>query len=176
MEANRALQYMNLMGQVKGPRDWVTYANLQRASQQTQFPEWARALAQGLDLEPFQAGAVEGPQTLTSWLGLTPSPGQPQGYVGYVPSAQAQPGYGGGYAGQAPPTQQTQAAAPSWAMRYIQPHQVRPNQFANMTPSEQQMLAGYIESQGGVWEDWLKKMRAAAPTGKAVGTSYFAGW
>jgi len=173
MEANRALQYMNLLAQVKGPRDWVTYSNLQRASANTQFPEWARALSQGLGLSPFQGGAVEGQQDLTSWLGLTQSPTQAQGYL---PQAQAQGGYGGGYLAPAAAQAQAQQPVSTWQSAYIQPHYVRPQQYANMAPSEQEMLAGLVESQGGVWEDWVKKMQAAAPTGAAKGTSYFTGW
>jgi hypothetical protein len=45
-----------------------------------------------------------------------------------------------------------------------------------MSPSEQEMLAGHVESQGGWWDDWIKKLQAAAPTGQAAGTSFFTGW
>lgn len=60
----QALGYMQLQTQTQGPRDWLKYGALQRQAQQTQFPEWARRLAEGLGFAPFQGGAAMPPPAM----------------------------------------------------------------------------------------------------------------
>jgi len=48
------LQYMQLLSQLRGPRDWLNYWNVTRAGQNSELPMWATQLAQGQGLPAFQ--------------------------------------------------------------------------------------------------------------------------
>jgi len=65
------LGYLGLLSQLSGPRDWVKYANVQRAAQQTELPAWANMLAEGQAFAPFQ-GAQEVPP-LGQYAAATPA-------------------------------------------------------------------------------------------------------
>lgn len=56
---------------------------------------------------------------------------------------------------------------------FTQPQQVSPQQWWNMNPSEQQGLAGMVETGGGWMPDWLRSMQSAWPKGQASPISYF---
>ena len=93
-------------------------------------------------------------------------------------------------AGAAMPQEGVQFAPEGWqqglmdqAAQYIQPHQISPQQFQNMLPSEREQLAGLVETPpelggyGGWWADYLDRMMKSWPTGgQAQGVSSFAGW
>jgi hypothetical protein len=150
------LDYIKLLGSLKGPRDWVQYANVQRAAEGTALPAWAQMLMQGQSFAPYQGAGQAQAAT-------------PQGML-----QPAQTDWASQLMAQA---QQPTAYAPQ-AMGFLQnPQQVRIDQWNNMLPSEQQMLAGAVDSSGGYFDDWYTKMMKAAPTGgKAQGTSWFSGW
>lgn len=69
----------------------------------------------------------------------------------------------------------------AWAQDIYQqiaarPQMVSPEQWANMTPAEREMLLGAVEGAGGYSPDWYQMMLKAAPTGGGVqGTSWFGG-
>lgn len=177
------MDYLTLMSTLRGPRDWVQYANTLRAAQQTEFPAWAQQLAQGLGFAPFQgamtpqqqAQQVRGRETIR-WNEVTgawePIPGaetqQMQQVAGAPPPAQ------GIALGQ-------QQGVPAWGQTFMQqlaasPQLVRPDQWATMTPGEREMLLGMVESGGGWAPDWMQMMQKAGPTGGRVqGTSFFGG-
>jgi len=152
------MDYLTLMSTLRGPRDWVQYANTLRAAQQTQFPGWAQQVAQGLGVAPFQGAAAVPAQQA----------GLPQ------PAAVAQPPAEGIALGNAP-------AIPAWGQAFYQqlaarPQLVRPDQWANMTPAEKEMLLGAVESGGGWAPDWMQMMQKAGPTGGQVApVSWFGG-
>lgn len=93
------MDYFNLLGSLKGPEDWVQYANVQRAAEQTDVPAWARMLVEGVTPAAFQGAS--GPSTPASIPGMlqptttptTPSapatgglaPGNPD--MGFLPGA-----------------------------------------------------------------------------------------
>lgn len=53
------------------------------------------------------------------------------------------------------------------------PHQITPQQWFNMYPSEQGYLQSGLEYGGGYMPDYLEQMQRAWPTGQATGISYF---
>lgn len=219
------LGYLQLLGQLSGPRDWVKYANIQRAAAQTQFPEWANRLASGQGFAPFQ-----GAQDL-SIQGQLGGLAQPSGNTPLA--AQGVPQWGGSLAGELmqsvqganltlTPEQQAQLAAeranlapmPAWAeglpgpndlvpmaqqqplqqpvspygapttnqavnpyAALMNPHQIRIDQWNAMTPTEQQMALGWVETEGQMNpDDWLNALAKAAPRGRVNAQSVFRGW
>lgn len=97
--------------------------------------------------------------------------GQPQQYqTGSMPSQQVDPS---GYLGQlkqqtqvsmpiaqAQAQAQSQPQAPAWMNQLVQtPQGIRANQWNNMLPFEQQMLAGAIEQNGADFETWQQQMQ-----------------
>jgi hypothetical protein len=65
---NLGLGYLDLLGSLKGPEDWVQYANSQRAGEQTSLPAWARMLTEGMTPAAFQGAS--GPSTPASIPGM----------------------------------------------------------------------------------------------------------
>jgi len=129
-------QYLQMLSGLRGPRDWMQYWNVARSAQGTPLPRWATALQQGLSLPAYQApGAI--PENLGFW----------------GPNVSAAP-QGGGGGGQ------------GWAQSLgtFLPHQINPQQWGNMLPSEREGLLGYVENQGMYAPDYLQQMQAAWPS------------
>ena len=181
------MDYLTLMSTLRGPRDWVQYANTLRAAQQTEFPAWAQQLAQGQGFAPFQ-GAMTPQQQLMQQAQqmqggqLTPEQAQAQfGPQIGIPMPQELGGAAQQQAGGIALGQQQQQGVPAWGQPFMQqlvasPQLVRPDQWANMTPEERNMLFSVIEGTGGSVPGWLQMMQKAGPTGGRVqGTSFFGG-
>jgi len=59
-------------------------------------------------------------------------------------------------------------------MPQFQPHQIKPQMWNNLTPSEQEGFIGMIESNSGQWgPDFLKMMQAAWPKGSAKARTFW---
>jgi hypothetical protein len=63
MEGSLGLQYLNLLSQQSGPRDWVSYWNTVRGAQNTNLPAWASALQQRQNLPAWGANYGQQQQT-----------------------------------------------------------------------------------------------------------------
>jgi len=155
------LGYLNLLGSLRGPDNWMQYWNVQRNAQNTQLPAWASALLGNVQQTPAFQGA---------------GTGVPEGMSGIQGAPDAMMQQGGGI--QLQPTgdaaQQTFAAM---SKPFVQGHQVTPAQWASLNPSEQAGLGSVIEYQGGYMPDWMQSMMKAAPkVGQGAGGSYFQGW
>lgn len=50
-----ALNYLNLLAQLRGPQDWLVYANIIRNAQQTQLPAWLQSLYNTTKLPAWNA-------------------------------------------------------------------------------------------------------------------------
>jgi len=59
------------------------------------------------------------------------------------------------------------------AMPTYQPHQIKPQMWNNLTPSEQEGFIGMLEANGGWGPDFLKMMQAAWPKGTAKGRTFW---
>lgn len=102
---------------------------------------------------------------------------------GYAPTPKwMQPGQTvGQYPGSGAPTQQRGAMGSgnpytnpgAYSQFNISANQVRPDQWNNMTNSEQQMLFGQIENAGGDATDWEQTMRRSWLGGNARGSSRY---
>ena len=75
------LNYLNTLASMRGPRDWVQYANTVRAAEGSQLPAWAQSLVQGQNIPQFQ-GSQGGFESIwnqpaqSAWAAM----GQPGGY------------------------------------------------------------------------------------------------
>jgi hypothetical protein len=148
------LGYLNLLGSLRGPNDWMQYWNVQRNAENTQLPAWASALMGNVQQTP----AFQGAGTGTMGVQGAPSGG----------GIQLQP-VGGG---------QAQQNFANMGQPFVQGHQVTPAQWNTLNPSEQAGLQSVIEFQGGYAPDWIQNMMRAAPKvpGGGGGGSYFQGW
>jgi len=147
------LEMMGLMTQQQGPRNWLQYGALQRQAQPGGRPDWEQRLLTGAGFAPFQGGG--------------PMPVATEG-VQFGPQLEA------GW---------QQNLMDNAMQQYIQPHQIGPQQWANMAPSEREQLMGLVEmpqqlgGYGGWAEDYLDRMMKGWPTGGNVqGVSAFTGW
>jgi len=166
------LQYMQLLSGLKGPGDWLNYWNVTRAAQNTELPAWAAQLAQGRAMPAFQ-GAQGTINPNNVWL----QPNQPAIRVPTDAYQYAAPQATGVAPAQAPALAQQMAAmyggaAPTaqqatWrpTLPTIQAHQVTPQMWNSLVPSEQQGLIAMIEGQGGWGPDWMQQMQNAWPKG-----------
>ena len=180
-QGSQALQYMNQMTQMQGPRNWLQYGAMQRAGDQTQFPVWQQRLAEGLGFPTFQAGRAT-PPVGQGWsnapIGSGTSGTDTQAQLSQLMGQQEQ-GTVDANGQQLAPWQQN---VMQQAMNYIQPSAITAEQWAGMTPTEQQMLAGQVETPaemggwGGNWDDYFKQMSSAWPTGQVTAKSQFSGW
>jgi hypothetical protein len=166
-------QYLNTLASLKGPADWVQYANIVRAAQNSQLPAWAQALVGGQNIPQFQ-GAGGGYQSIWN------QPAQnAQAAYGANPFAQGQQQVPGqqipGQQMVAVDPAQQQAAQANWAQQLAQnPQSIRYNQFNNMLPFEQQMLQGALENEGADYQTWLQQMqRSWAPRQQVVPITSF---
>ncbi len=171
-EGELGLGYANALNAVSGPRDWIKYWNTVRATQNTGLPQYLSALSQGLNMPAWQA-----PSTVPggSYVPL------PQGFGGRlaegIENGTAGPGLAaqvaqalqgqGAFAGaaQGQPQQTAWGSTSNWNLPTILPHQITPQQWQGMLPSEQQGLLGLWEEQGANPEDMLAQMQRAFPTG-----------
>lgn len=174
------LDYLSLLSQLKGPADWVAYSNMQRGAQNTQLPAWANMLAQGMGFDPFQAAGPHGSgnaamDAMGNMLGKN---ALAQGGMGGDANLVMFPAQGMGTLGQGSADPLAQIGAEMQGQQpYFQGHQMTPEQWNNMLPSEQQMLQGWVEGiQGDYFDDYLAKMQRAAPTGQGGNISQFGGW
>jgi len=185
------LEMMGLLTQQQGPRDWLQYGALQRQGGQAglggqaQMPVWQQRLLEGTGFAPFEGGAAMPPLETGGWQQNLMN--QPQQGLGAAPfqGGVPMPPEGvqfGPELGVAPPQAPWQQALTQQAMGFIQPHQISPQQWQNMMPSEREMLMGQVETpvQLGGWgmypEDYLDRMLKSWPTGQAQGISSFQGW
>jgi hypothetical protein len=234
MEGSQGLQYLNLLSQQRGPRDWLTYANTIRNAQGGPLPAYAQALANNQKIAGF-GNTTQTTSGQNSFNNQTYMPGA-QGYTNQPawttgqqqPSQQVPSGMPysqaleqarsqliqlGGAAWQnataeqivaeirnnqsswntgqqAQPTnqlpanwqdmiqqiwQQNQQAqpAPTYSTFDVSANKVRPDQWNNMTNSEQQMLLGQVENAGGDPTDWQQFMKKSWTQGTAKGKSTF---
>jgi hypothetical protein len=58
------LNYLNTLSSLRGPRDWVQYANTVRAAEGSQLPAWAQSLVQGQNISQFQGAGDGGYQSI----------------------------------------------------------------------------------------------------------------
>jgi hypothetical protein len=59
-----AQNYLNMLAGLRGPRDWLQYANIVRASEGSQLPAWAQALTTGQNIPQFQGAGDGGYQSI----------------------------------------------------------------------------------------------------------------
>jgi len=143
------LDYLNLLGSLRGPGDWMQYWNVQRNAESTQLPAWASALMGNVQNTPAFQGATSGAASNSASGGIQLAPTNDT-------AQQNLAGMGGMFA---------------------QGHQVTPAQWNALNPSEQAGLGSVIEFQGGYMPDWMQNMVRAAPkVGGGAGGSYFQGW
>jgi hypothetical protein len=154
------LGYLELLGSMRGPDNWMQYWNVQRNAQNTQLPAWASALLGNVQQTPAFQGAGTGVPEGMSGIQGAPDAMMQQGGIQLQPTGDA--------------AQQTFAAM---SKPFVQGHQVTPAQWASLNPSEQAGLGSVIEYQGGYMPDWMQSMMKAAPkVGQGAGGSYFQGW
>jgi len=182
-EQGLGLDYLNLLSGLRGPQDWLRYSQAKRAAQTTELPGFAQSFLTGQPMAGFQGAApvpAASPEGLLTWqeqlakgLGVLPGAGAQAGQVVAEPQLQQPVSTAWNpYTVQA----QQQTPADFWSLLAQNPHKVSAAQVAQMTPSEQQMLAGAVESYGGWWEDWLRGLSQSAPRGQANPWSTWRGW
>jgi hypothetical protein len=91
MEGNLGLQYLNLLSQQSGPRDWVNYWNTVRGAQNTNLPAWATALQQRQNLPAWGANYGQQQGSVQPWQNATLMQGQQQASYGLSPNYQPSP-------------------------------------------------------------------------------------
>ena len=165
------LNYLNTLSGLRGPADWVQYANTVRAAEGSQLPAWAQSLVQGQNIPQFQGAGDGGYQSIwnqpamSAWAAMGQHPvggaganqgmdtyygGPAQFSTGVVPGQQVGAGVGQGQ----------QAAMPNWAQQLAQnPQSIRYSQWNNMLPFEQQMLGGALENEGQDFSTWMQQMQ-----------------
>lgn len=116
-EGALGMNYLGLLGSLKGPQDWMNYANVMRNAQGGNLPAWAQSLTQGQAMPQWQAPgqginplAQQGPagllqqtgaQNMAPWSAPDPYQISQQQWGGLNPSErsmlQGSVEYGGGY-------------------------------------------------------------------------------
>lgn len=146
------LEFMGLMTQQQGPRDWMQYGALQRQVQPGLRPEWEQRLLEGAGFAPFQGGG--------------PMPVATDG-VQFGPELEA--GWQQNMMDQGMQYIQPQTISPQqWAN--MLPSEKEQLMGLVETPQE---MGGY----GGWAQDYLDRMMKSWPTGGNVrGASQFGGW
>jgi hypothetical protein len=153
------LNYLQMLSQMRGPRDWVQYANTVRAAEGSQLPAWAQALVGGQNVPQFQGAGDGGYQSIWNQPAQTA-----QGAMAATPNLAA--------LGQQPPmsvpgeqvvAQQpvaVQATQPSWSQSLANnPQGIRYQQWSNLMPFEQEMLRGALEQEGVDWNTYLQQVQ-----------------
>lgn len=133
--ASLGLNYLELLSSMRGPSNWVQYANTQRAASQSEVPAFLTALKNNLSLAGYQAPSSDADSSQSSaeqWAQALLN--------GTATTAD--------YSGLTAPL----------------PQQISSTQWANMAPSEKSMLESLVEAGGGYWEDYVQQMQAAWPT------------
>ena len=166
------LNYLNMLSSLRGPADWVQYANTVRAAEGSQLPAWAQSLVQGQNIPQFQGAGDGGYQSIWNQpaqsaqaaLGQQPVGGAGGGNQGtdmyYGGPAQFSAGVVPGQQVAAGAVPGQQAAMPNWAQQLAQnPQSIRYSQWNAMLPFEQQMLGGALENEGQDFGTWVQQMQ-----------------
>lgn len=183
------LQYMQSLASMRGPRDWLSYAEMQRLAQGTKLPSWLQSLANMANMPmpqvapstaqqaAAQAANVQGGPEMAA-PAMTPAGNAPVAAfstrTGTRAGTRALPRW------VAPPSNLNYAqttepivAGRNQGLNIPLPTKVHAREWLAATPSEREMLAGAVEYAGGSWEDYQDKMLRMFPRRKVRGITYF---
>jgi len=154
-----AQAYMQMMAGLRGPADWMQYQKVLGSTPQGMTDLVRAAAGQYMPGGGATTGVAPTPVSMQSFYNQLTG-GQQQPSTQQMMQGFTQPGVQAGAAN--PQTQQYQGAnapggdqqnAQATMSSLVAPNQMAPQTWANLTPSQQQMLLGTWESQGYTQDD-----------------------